>query len=268
MEFNELNEEMYEDRNIIISNLDNKYLRIGDIAPLFSANSTQGNIKLSDYNGKWLILFSHPGDFTPVCTTEFIVFENMKHEFDKRNCSLLGISIDSNPSHLAWIHNIHKNTGTKISFPVIADTDMKIAKMYGMIAPNESSTKTVRSVFFIDPNQKIRAILQYPMSSGRNIIEIIRLLDSLQIHDKEGVMTQANWIQGQPCLLPPPQTYEELDKKANELKNSNCIDWYLCFNNNLNSLPMYDQLPFNDNLQVQTINTKDYSNLINKYMYQ
>lgn len=255
--------EIDENERFEVSVLNNIPPRIGDIAPLFNATSTFGPIKLSDFSGKWLIFFSHPGDFTPVCTTEFLAFERMKPEFDKRNCSLLGLSVDSNPSHLAWVHNIHKNSGVKISFPIISDLNMKIAQMYGMIAPNESTTKTVRHVFFIDPNQKIRAILQYPMTTGRNIAEIIRLLDSLQIHDKDGVMTPANWFPGQPCLLPPPQTYEDIMNNINNPNSSNCMDWYLCFNKDFTPMPMYQDA---NNMFLHSMNNKFLANQFNNQM--
>lgn len=206
------------------------HLRIGDKAPDFAANSTFGNLKLSDYLGKWVILFSHPGDFTPVCTTEFIAFSKANHEFENRNCRLIGLSIDSNPSHLAWVSNIHKTTGIEVPFPVISDLNMSISRKYGMIAPNISNTQTVRNVFFIDPEQKIRCILQYPVSVGRNIGEILRILDSLQATDKESASTPANWLPGQPTIMQSPKTYCELMERQNSAFGYNCIDWYLCFN--------------------------------------
>ena len=213
-----------------MENHDFKGLMIGDKAPRFIANSTDGEIKLSDYMGKWLIFFSHPGDYTPVCTTEFIEFSKMYPEFQKRNCNLLGLSIDSTPSHISWLTNIHNTTGIKIPFPVVSDRDMKISKMYGMIAPNISNTETVRSVFIIDPNQVIRAILQYPKTNGRNIGEILRLLDALQTTDKEKVATPANWVLGKSTILPAPNTFKEALENKNNF-NNNCTDWYLCYNN-------------------------------------
>lgn len=209
---------------------DCKNLRIGDKAPRFIADTTDGQIKLCDYIGNWIILFSHPGDYTPVCTTEFLEFSKMYPEFKKRNCKLLGLSIDSTPSHLSWLSNIYSSTGIKVPFPVIADRDMTISKMYGMIAPNISNTETVRSVFIIDPNQVIRAILQYPKTNGRNIGEILRLLDALQTTDKENVATPANWIPGKSTIRPSPTTFKEVLKKKNDLGHDNCIDWYLCYN--------------------------------------
>ncbi|MEG0873501.1 MAG: redoxin domain-containing protein [Clostridia bacterium] len=154
----------------------------------------------------------------------------MYPEFQNRNCCLLGLSIDSNPSHLSWVHNIHKTTGVQIPFPVISDLNMKISKKYGMIAPNTATTKTIRNVYFIDPEQKIRAILQYPLTAGRNTGEILRLLDSLQITDKENVVTPANWLPGQPTIIPAPKTYSELMDRIKNPMGYNCMDWYLCFN--------------------------------------
>ncbi len=208
-------------------------LQIGDKAPLFNAESTSGIIKLSDYYGKWLILFSHPGDFTPICTSEFIAFSKSYNEFKKRNCELLGLSIDSTPSHIAWLNSIYHATGVKVPFPIISDLSMEIANMYSMIAPSVSNTSTIRSVFIIDKEQVIRAILQYPKTNGRNIGEILRLLDSIQLTDKENILTPANWIPGMPTVLKTPNTFEELiDKNTNTY---NCLDWYLCFNDNIPS---------------------------------
>lgn len=221
--------------NIVINN-DDKTLSIGDQAPLFNALSTFGDIKLSDYAGKWLVFFSHPGAFTPVCTTEFITFSRLEPEFTKRNCSLLGLSVDSNSANLAWVHNIQNLTGLKVPFPVISDINMKIANMYHMISPAIDNTKTVRCVFILDPNQTIRAILTYPMTTGRNIDEILRMVDALQKTDSENVATPANWIPGAPTLQFSPNNYEDLLKKSNYF-NSQCPEWYLCFNqdNNQNS---------------------------------
>ena len=208
-------------------------ISIGMKAPDFYANTTFGNMKLSDLKGKWVVLFSHPGDFTPVCTTEFIAFASANHDFEKRNVQLLGLSIDSNPSHLAWVNSIYRNTGVEIPFPVIADRTGEISRMYGMIAPDVSNQETVRNVFIIDPNQVIRAILIYPLTNGRNIYEILRLIDALQITDKEKVVTPANWLPNDPTLVPPPKTYDELKQRQNNPQSMNlsCKDWYLCYNN-------------------------------------
>ena len=164
------------------------HLTIGMIAPDFIENSTFGPIKMSDYKGKWVIFFSHPGDFTPVCTTEFVAFTKAAPQFTALNAQLLGLSIDSNPSHLAWVNDIRLLTGLTIPFPVIADRSGRVASLYGMVAPDVSTQETVRNVFFIDPDQKIRAILVYPLTNGRNINEILRLLAALQTTDKYKVV--------------------------------------------------------------------------------
>lgn len=239
----------------IVLNEENNNLRIGDMAPSFTANTTMGQINLNDYYGKWVILFSHPGDFTPVCTTEFIAFSKMNSEFEKRNAQLLGLSIDSNPSHLAWLQNIQSMTGIKVPFPLISDLDMKISRKYGMIAPNVSSTNTVRNVFFIDPSQKVRAILQYPMTNGRNIPEILRLLDALQMTDQNNVVTPANWLPGQPALNPAPKTYSELLNNINNSKELNCVEWYLCFDREFYQAPPF--MPFAQN-KMNTNQNQDF----------
>ncbi len=209
----------------------NNTVRIGMKAPDFDALTTAGNIKLSNYIGKWVVLFSHPGDFTPVCTTEFISFQKMIKFFDERNTCLLGLSIDSNASHLAWLDNIYSNTGTKITFPIIADKDFSIARKYGMIAPEVSSTETVRNVFIIDDKQIIRAILIYPLTTGRYIPEIIRIIDSLQICDSQKIVTPANWVPGSPVVVPSPKTFSNIEKNSNN-NDLECVDWYLCFKKN------------------------------------
>ncbi|MDD3346544.1 peroxiredoxin [Oscillibacter sp.] len=206
------------------------HLSLGMQAPDFSAVTTFGPLRLSDYKGKWVVLFSHPGDFTPVCTTEFIAFSKAIAQFDARNAQLLGLSIDSNPSHLAWVYAIYLTTGIQVPFPVIADRTGEIARQYGMIAPDASRQETVRNVFLIDPEQKIRAILIYPLTNGRSIPEILRLLTALQTTDENHVVTPANWQPGQPVLVPPPQTYEALLERQNspEKQGLTCKDWFLC----------------------------------------
>lgn len=203
---------------------------LGEKAPNFKANTTFGPIELSDYAGKWVVLFSHPGDFTPVCTTEFIAFTNLAPEFEKRNTKLLGLSVDSNASHLAWAYNILQIAGVTIPFPIIEDRDMKIANLYGMVSPSMSSTSTVRTVFIIDDKQILRTILYYPMTTGRNIPEILRIVDALQTSDKSNVVTPANWLPGNPVLLPQPKTFKELQKNVNNINKENqSLDWYICF---------------------------------------
>ena len=206
---------------------------LGSKAPDFKANTTSGTIKLSDYTGKWVVLFSHPGDFTPVCTTEFLCFAKYYGEFKKRNTEIIGLSVDSNSSHLPWIYTTFQFTGIEIPFPIIEDRDMSIAKLYGMISEPMSNTSTVRSVFIIDDKQILRTILYYPLTTGRNIPEILRIIEALQTSDRDNVVTPANWFPGMPVILPYPKTYKELKNKVKKCSNANsdcsCMDWYLCF---------------------------------------
>ncbi|WP_312942971.1 peroxiredoxin [Oscillibacter sp.] len=206
------------------------HLSIGMQAPDFTAVTTFGPIKMSDFKGKWVVFFSHPGDFTPVCTTEFIAFSQAQQEFADKNTQLLGLSIDSNPSHLAWVYAIYLTTGVQIPFPVVADRMGDVARMYGMIAPDVSKQETVRNVFIIDPDQKIRAILIYPLTNGRSIPEILRLVTALQTSDQYHVVTPANWQPGQPVLVPPPQTYNALISRQTDPQSEGltCRDWFLC----------------------------------------
>ncbi len=203
-------------------------LKIGQKAPNFKAVTTMGNLEMSKLKGKWVVLFSHPGDFTPVCTTEFISFAKYYKCFKERCVDLIGLSIDSNPSHLAWVYNIYQNTGVSIPFPIIADRDASISRQYGMIAEDVSKTETVRNVFIIDEKQTIRAILEYPLTNGRNISEILRLIDALQFTDNTGLVTPANWMPGDRALVPPPKTYKELRERQSD-PTLDCIDWYLCY---------------------------------------
>lgn len=206
----------------------NSTLRLGMQAPDFEANTTCGNVKLSEYKGKWVVFFSHPADFTPVCTTEILAFQKMIKYFEERNTQLLGLSVDSNPSHLAWLKNIKDNTGVEITFPLIADKDMAIARRYGMIAPEVANTETVRNVYIIDDKQVIRTILMYPMTNGRYIPEIIRIIDSLQVTDKENVSTPANWVPGNPVVVPSPKQFCNINNNVDN-ESLTCVDWYLCF---------------------------------------
>lgn len=202
-------------------------IRIGQMAPDFTAQTTFGPVTLSDYRGQWVILFSHPGDFTPVCTTEFLAFTEAYNCFVAKNAQLLGLSIDSNASHLAWVYNIYQNTGVEVPFPIIADRDMRVARMYGMIAPDVNKSAAVRNVFIICPKGIVRAILIYPMTNGRNIDEICRLLTALQTSDEYGVATPANWMPGHPAVLPPPTTWAGLKERIDA--GYDCMDWYLCY---------------------------------------
>jgi len=201
-------------------------LRLGEPVPDFEAVTTHGKIRLSDFKGKWIILFSHPADFTPVCTTEFIAFSEINDELVKRNVKLIGLSIDSVFSHIAWIRRIKEKFGVTVPFPVIADLDMKVANLFGMIHPGESATSAVRCVFVIDPEMKLRAMIYYPLNVGRNMQEILRLIDALQTADKYKVATPANWKPGEKVIVPPPHTQEAAEKRLQE--GYECVDWFLC----------------------------------------
>lgn len=195
-------------------------------APDFEANTTQGPIKLSEWEkGKWVILFSHPADFTPVCTTEFIEFAKRYEDFKKKNVALIGNSIDSVYSHIGWIKNIEKNFGVKIPFPVIADLDQKVSKLYGMIHEPSAVTATVRCVFIIDPKRNVRAMIYYPLNVGRNFDEITRVVDALQTVDANGVACPANWKPGDEVIVPPPTTVQAADERVAN-KQLNVTDWY------------------------------------------
>ncbi|MCG8594362.1 MAG: peroxiredoxin, partial [Kiloniellales bacterium] len=171
-------------------------------------------------------LFSHPADFTPVCTTEFIAFAKAHDKFQALNCDLLGLSIDSNFAHVAWVRNIEEKFGVKIPFPIIEDLSMKVAGAYGMIQPGASDTSAVRATFFIDPESSLRAMVYYPMSNGRSVDEFLRLLEALQTSDAHGVATPENWRRGEKVIVPPPQTAEEAEKRLTE--GYETIDWYFC----------------------------------------
>lgn len=200
---------------------------LGEPAPDFSAETTQGPIRLSDLKGKWVVMFSHPADFTPVCTTEFMAFAAAYPELKAMNVQLIGLSIDSVSAHLAWIRAIKEKMGVDIPFPIIADLSMTIAKLYGMIHAGQSTTATVRTVFFIDDKGILRAMIYYPLQNGRFIPEIIRLVKALQVTDTHKVSTPANWQPGDKVVVPPPKTSAEMEKRLSE--GYECKDWYLCF---------------------------------------
>ena len=205
--------------------------RIGDRAPDFDAITTTGPLKFSDYNkNSWVLLFSHPADFTPVCTTEMSGFAlEQESFFAKHNCKLLGLSIDSVHSHLAWVDNVKKNTGVYFQFPIIADLDMKVAKLYGMLQPNESETAAVRAVFFIDPKGIIRLMMYYPMSVGRNMHEIKRALLALQTNDEHKMALPLNWEPGEKVIVPPPKTLKDYEERIRS--DYEMTDWYLAKTN-------------------------------------
>ena len=200
--------------------------RIGEPAPAFEAVTTHGMLKLEDFKGGWLILFSHPADFTPVCTTEFIAFAEIHPELQKRGVELLGLSVDSVSSHIAWVRNVEEKTGVRIPFPIIADLSKAVSLAYGMIHPGQSKTETVRCVFIIDDKQVIRTILYYPLTTGRNMDEILRIIDALQTTDANAVATPANWRPGEMVVVPPPNTQEMAEERLKQ--GYECVDWYLC----------------------------------------
>ncbi|WP_022962753.1 peroxiredoxin [Halopseudomonas pelagia] len=198
--------------------------RLNEPAPAFTARTTSGDRSLEHYRGKWLVLFSHPADFTPVCTTEFIAFAQAAPKFTAMNCELLGLSIDSLFSHLAWMRNIKEKFGVEIPFPIIEDISMKVASAYGMVHPGAADTQAVRATFFIDPEGILRAMVYYPMSNGRSVDEFLRLLEALQTSDTHGVATPENWCPGKPVIVPPPKTAEDAEKRATE--GYETTDWY------------------------------------------
>jgi peroxiredoxin (alkyl hydroperoxide reductase subunit C) len=199
--------------------------RLLEPAPQFSAVSTQGPISLSDYKGKWVVLFSHPADFTPVCTTELMEFARRQDQFAALNTQLIGLSIDSIFSHIAWTRNIKDNFDVEIGYPLIADLDMKVASAYGMVHPGASTTATVRCVFIIDPDQNLRAMVYYPLTNGRSVAEIQRILTSLQTSTEHGIATPEGWQQGDKVIQPPPQTVEAATQRVAD-SNLEVTDWY------------------------------------------
>jgi len=201
--------------------------RLNEAAPAFEAPTTHGVKKLEDYRGKWLVLFSHPADFTPVCTTEFIAFAKRHAEFQSIGCELIGLSIDSTFSHIAWERNIKEKFGVDIGFPIIADLSMRVANAYGMIQPGASDTSAVRATFVIDPNGVLRAMIYYPMSNGRSIDEVLRLVKALQTSDEHKVATPEAWQPGDKVIVPPPANVDEARARA-ESGEYECTDWYFC----------------------------------------
>lgn len=209
---------------------------IGDKAPSFKATTTQGPIDFpKDYEGKWVILFSHPADFTPVCTTEFMTFAKMHDEFRALNTELVGLSVDSLYAHIAWLRAIKEKiefNGMKnmeIKFPLIEDITMDVANKFGMIQPNQSSTQAVRAVFIIDPKGIIRTILYYPLSTGRNFDEIKRIIQALQKSDKDGVATPADWRPGDDVIVPPASTSAIANSRMASSEDMTCVDWFMCY---------------------------------------
>lgn len=201
--------------------------RLNERAPEFDAPTTQGRKTLSDYEGRWLVLFSHPADFTPVCTTEFVAFAKAHPDFQAIDCDLLGLSIDSNYSHIAWARNIKEKFGIEIPFPIIADLSMEVAKAFGMVHPGASDTQAVRATFVIDPQGILRAMVYYPMTNGRSIPEILRLVKALQTSTEHGVATPEGWQPGDKVIVPPPATAAEAEQRVKS-GEYDCTDWYFC----------------------------------------
>lgn len=196
---------------------DSRIPRIMEPAPDFDAKSTQGTIRLSEYTsqGKWVMLFSHPSDFTPVCSTEFIELARRSDEFERLNVQLIGLSIDSVPSHIAWIRDLEQISGVKIKFPLIADLNQKVSQLYGLVHEAVSDTSTVRAVFAIDPKGNIRALLYYPQQLGRSVDELLRVFRALQTVDEHGVSCPVDWVPGNRVVVPAPGTIEDAAKRVN-----------------------------------------------------
>ena len=189
-------------------------LRLGDEAPDFTAQTTFGEINFHEWiGGGWVILFSHPADYTPVCTTELGTVAKLKSEFEKRNVKTIALSVDTVDQHLNWINNINETQNTNVDFPIIADPDKKISELYDMIHPNASLTHTVRSVFIIGPDKKIKLMITYPASTGRNFNELLRVIDSLQLTSKHNLVTPANWQKGEDCIVSPALSTDEAVQK-------------------------------------------------------
>jgi len=201
--------------------------KIGDPAPDFKAVTTQGEIEFSKWaEGKWVVFFSHPADFTPVCSTELTEFGRRAAEFESRNVKLIGLSVDSVHSHLAWHQNLGKILGVRLPYPLIADSTRAVSELYGMIHPGASATVTVRALFIIDPKRVVRALIYYPLNVGRNIDEVLRTVDALQTADKNGVACPANWKPGDKVIVPPPKTEKEVDERL-AMQNVERLDFYL-----------------------------------------
>ncbi len=208
---------------------------IGEPAPSFKAETTQGPLNFpEDVKGKWVVFFSHPADFTPVCTTEFMTFAAMQPEFEKRNCTLIGLSIDSTYSHIAWLRTIKEKIafkdmkGIEVNFPVISDLTMEVSKAFGMLQPAASTTQAVRAVFIMDPQAIVRAILYYPLSNGRNVAEVLRLLCALQMSDAHKVATPANWQPGDDVIVPPPGSCGAAKERVETpVPGTKVLDWFI-----------------------------------------
>ncbi|WP_198950271.1 peroxiredoxin [Kineosporia sp. A_224] len=210
--------------------------RIGDPAPAFTARTTQGDISFpGDYAGEWVILFSHPADFTPVCTSEFMTFASMEDDFRRYNTRLVGLSVDGLYSHIAWLRTIQEKMvyrdlkNVEVKFPLIDDVSMDVARRYGMIMPGEATTQAVRAVFVVDPAGLVRAIVYYPLSLGRNFDELLRMVVALQTADEFGVATPADWRPGEPVIVPPPGSCGTAKERMDgAVEGVECVDWFFC----------------------------------------
>lgn len=241
---------------------------IGEPAPPFKAQTTKGPVNFPfDYAGKWVIFFSHPGDFEPVCTTEFIAFQQMQQEFKDLNAELLGLSVDSVASHLGWLDSIYNIKfedieNISINFPIVADPTMEVSRRYGMVHRGETETKTIRALFIIDPDSKVRTILYYANTNGRNLEEVKRVLIALQTTDAYNVLTPVNWESGDDVILRQPKTTNQLLRRyGQEQTNPNiyCLTWYLCFLKE----PLVKQE--NKNLKPNYIKNLNLNNNLKKY---
>ena len=200
--------------------------RIGEAAPDFTAETTQGPLSLASLRGKWVVLFSHPADFTPVCTTELVDFARRYADFQQINTQLVGLSIDSIYAHIAWLRSMEQTFGVMISYPLIADIDTRVAQSYGMIHAGASSTATVRALFVIDDKGIVRAMIYYPLTTGRDVNEIMRLVNALQVSDASGVSTPVNWQPGEPVIVAAPKTMEGASRRAQSEDELDVQDWY------------------------------------------
>lgn len=214
---------MSAEPSVMSSGLSFQVPRLDEPAPAFEAQSTKGLCRLEEYRGQWVLLFAHPADFTPVCTSEFVSFAKRQETFKELNCALLGLSVDSVYAHLAWIESMQRSFDITVDFPIIEDVSMAIAASYGMIHPSSISTATIRSVFFIDPNGILRAMMHYPLTVGRSVEELLRVLQALQHGDANSMATPEGWKPGEHMLAPPPTTLEAMEVAV---QNDNTTSWY------------------------------------------
>ena len=198
--------------------------RLNEPAPYFAANSTHGHVTLEDFAGRWLLLFSHPADFTPVCTSEFVALAQASERFESLDCALLGLSVDSTYAHIAWVRAIRERFGVEIEFPVLEDVSLRVARAYGMVHPGESDTTAVRAAFVVDPDGMLRAMTYYPLTTGRNVAELLRLVEALQTSAVTGLATPEGWQPGDPAVEPPPCTVAEA--AARPIDGEHSPDWY------------------------------------------